>query len=407
MYKVLLLNKDYSFDLQGNVKKGGENIHESGRVDKMNIQLGGVECYLDVGWLSLLAHFEVALPLTDALKIRFYDCDSKLLRYRCGKLMTFNNPVKYDSKFRVVPGLTRYAVSDDGQVLSTYSGKVMTVGKGPNGYPTITVYDPDKSRYRSIGLHILVARAWVINKDPSINLVVNHLDGDKSNFLPSNLEWSTGTSNNLHARDTGLRTDNVNCRVYDISNGHITIFPSLSEAALWLGYSRNTVNVEMVVNGVRRPKLLKGRYYVIRDDGDFKDVDIKDLINAGGNVGPYEALNVTDKSIIVAPTIPKLSKLINVSAWNTHQALIKGSDYVTGGYQIRSVCSLPWPEPKVRRVSNLPVSIVATRDGVVKKFTSIREALTYFKCDKSTITRRIKDPSVAPYEGWSFVKDSI
>lgn len=57
-------------------------------------------------------------------------------------------------------------------------------------------------------VHRLVAYAFVENPNPSIYTEVNHKDGNKSNNLPSNLEWVTHQQNMRHARDTNLYSEN-------------------------------------------------------------------------------------------------------------------------------------------------------------------------------------------------------
>ena len=53
-------------------------------------------------------------------------------------------------------------------------------------------------------VHRLVAQAFIYNPSPATKTMVNHIDGNKQNNTVSNLEWVTGTENNIHAIKTGL-----------------------------------------------------------------------------------------------------------------------------------------------------------------------------------------------------------
>jgi len=44
-------------------------------------------------------------------------------------------------------------------------------------------------------MHVIVARAYIENKDPEKYYQVSHKGDDKCNYLPDNLEWKTGSGN--------------------------------------------------------------------------------------------------------------------------------------------------------------------------------------------------------------------
>ena len=92
----------------------------------------------------------------------------------------------------------------DGRVY-TYPEKVLKqstpkTGKGA-GYMTVHFYC--NTIRETVSVHRLVATYFVDN--PDSKGVVNHIDGNKSNNVFSNLEWVTYAENNAHALDTGLK----------------------------------------------------------------------------------------------------------------------------------------------------------------------------------------------------------
>lgn len=78
--------------------------------------------------------------------------------------------------------------------------KILSPYVEKNGYATIAVQISGKRK--KFALHSLVARAWVPGYEAG--LCVNHIDGDKANNLPSNLEWVTRARNTQHAWELGL-----------------------------------------------------------------------------------------------------------------------------------------------------------------------------------------------------------
>lgn len=79
--------------------------------------------------------------------------------------------------------------------------QLLKLGKNSDGYFLVRL---TKDRIaRTYSFHILVAKTFVPN--PNNLTEVNHIDGNKLNCLPNNLEWVTHKENMGHAVKTGLR----------------------------------------------------------------------------------------------------------------------------------------------------------------------------------------------------------
>ena len=84
-------------------------------------------------------------------------------------------------------------------------GKVFT--KSPNGqYKHMDLIGNNGEIVQSQA-HRLIAEVFVENPDPEHKTQVNHIDGNKNNNCPDNLEWVTCQENIQHAHDTGLHPE--------------------------------------------------------------------------------------------------------------------------------------------------------------------------------------------------------
>ena len=112
--------------------------------------------------------------------------------------ITINDKIAY-----AIPNLDPcYFLTEDGNVYSTKTGrpKRLIGVVGENGYRVHTFRRSGKCVREY--LHRLMADQFCV-KPEGCN-VVNHIDGNKLNNLPKNLEWVTRAENVKHAFSTGL-----------------------------------------------------------------------------------------------------------------------------------------------------------------------------------------------------------
>ena len=93
--------------------------------------------------------------------------------------------------------------------------------------------------------YVRVHRLLMESHHPDANhkLQVNHIDGNKLNNHPSNLEWCSNSANTKAAYDLGLYKDTKACRVVAIhkDTGSKREFNSIRECATALNLNRKTI----------------------------------------------------------------------------------------------------------------------------------------------------------------------
>ncbi|APV42114.1 hypothetical protein PFAS1_23340 [Pseudomonas frederiksbergensis] len=143
------------------------------------------------------------------------------------------------------PGLSgRYMVSSWGRVKRIAHSYITLTGiqknhserilqrKKTEDYPRFNLQEDGKAKAYLV--HRLIAQAFVPN--PHEYSCVNHIDGDKSNPHPENLEWCTHQQNMQHAIETGLSKFSVPVMCADGGSGFW--FPSLKSAVEHTGVSK-------------------------------------------------------------------------------------------------------------------------------------------------------------------------
>lgn len=403
MFKVFHPNSDYEFDLKGYFRLNGKITPHSGD-DMINILIQNETYQLSRVWLGLIAHYEVAdLKVRDLLKIVFEDCSSKVIGLKCGSLMVHVSPIYLEGSFALVPGFPRFLINQNGDVKSRITGRILKKAIGPYGYPYVNVYDPDKERWRSVSVHILVARTFVPNRFPNLRWYVNHKNGNKLDYRVSNLEWSTSSENNTHAVNTALRNDNEPCRVRNVLTGEITEHASIG-AGLRSAGLRSKSKKLFRFNGKKNIPILFMGKYEIKTVGDKSPWFHKVIsINPADQLrGPYQFLNTATGQEGEGEYISSLVKLTGVTLDRITNVLRSKEPRVVENYYFRTKSNDPWPKDFIHVKFHEPrkIEVENLNDGKILRFGSIRQATKVIGLDKRTLKQKLKNGGI--YRNWYF-----
>ena len=104
---------------------------------------------------------------------------------------------KYGELYKPVRGFSRYGVSNIGNVHSIDRGKVLKPFKDTGGYYRVKLFGSGKPK--QIGVHQLVAVAFLGHEINGYEKVVDHIDGDITN----NKAWNLQVTTQLHNHEKG------------------------------------------------------------------------------------------------------------------------------------------------------------------------------------------------------------
>lgn len=466
MYKYITGNHLFKISLSGEIINSFEDYIPActPAVDGKNVTL---DIYkerktINLERLSLLSHYEVDLPehIRDKLDdINFVKVQriSKILGRRLKDMMFFNKPISIGKSYRLIPEFTKYMINKRGVIRNVWTGEIvkhqLTLS---NGYTTVIIYSPRHGSNRNILVHRLVASAWVENSNIFTKHYVNHIDGNKTNFHTDNLEWTTISENNKHAIATGLRSDNVLCRVRNIHTGEVTQFTSVTNACAHMGMGTKNL---IALTGTRSGKIINGkwefkvdtdntpwvftengkqkssRYVITVTDTDGSKITFYDVVSMirkyklwnmksqsiacakerllkeqpqliidvvdNDASGPYYAKCIRTGKVLKSDTIRLLAKMVRLTYSSTHLALHRGGNKVSNGYLFRIGDDGGWPTDFVHHIC-ASRCILATElsTGNELQFKSLRDASTHFGVDRCVIKLRVKNGK--EFNGWIF-----
>jgi hypothetical protein len=171
-----------------------------------------------------------------------------------------------------------YYINKLGQIKNIETGKLLKSSKIRNYY-SIHLFSDNKKRL-DIRLHRLVASTFLINPDPIIYSVVNHIDHNSENNCLFNLEWTTQTINNSIVK--GKRRYISKDKLME----YVALGDNKEELFTINRVNNKGYNIDQIVVSIYNKCKYKG-YYWKRSRESKKEKALK-LIGYSGNLDDYE-----------------------------------------------------------------------------------------------------------------------
>lgn len=176
------------------------------------------------------------------------------------------NKAMHSGKWVEVKHNRNYLISIKGEVFSKHTEKEIAHNLRADGYVTVNLWQNNKGKVHY--LHRLLLEHFSSEKPQD---TVNHIDGNKSNNVLSNLEWMSYRDNNIHAIENNLngteqRRNNkssIKVEKRDLNGKLIKVYPSMRQAERETGVTATEIG-----HGIRKGWNYGG--YQWFHEGDYK-----------------------------------------------------------------------------------------------------------------------------------------
>ena len=211
-------------------------------------------------------------------------------------------------EFKHIPGFSKYLINSKGELFNQTEQRLQSTYKDANGY-VMCGATHDAGRRVIIGIHRLLALAFLEYTEKVNILDVNHKNGLKDDNRLENLEWSTRSDNNKHACATGLKSDNNPVIVKNFYTGEITSYFSQAECARALGIGNTTVDLRVKSRGLKL--FPSGLLFKRKSDGD----DWLEKLEYGNSNGIKKSIvleNQNTNEVKKFPSIASAAKFLGI-----------------------------------------------------------------------------------------------
>lgn len=127
----------------------------------------------------------------------------------------------------VIPDWPKYLASPDGRIYSRYIDRFMSATYTKRGWLKLKFQYPNENRSKLMLVHRAIALAFMGPPTNPSESDIDHLDGDKENNAPTNLEYVSKRENTERAQRSGAFKKNFHIRVVDTYTGNTETYYSI------------------------------------------------------------------------------------------------------------------------------------------------------------------------------------
>ncbi len=177
------------------------------------------------------------------------------------KLIEWSNGYYYISNMGRCKREFHIVIDVNGKKLPRKTKILTPVYNKVSGYYQYNIATPDKKSKKEY-VHRLVAFAFVSNPNPELYNQVNHIDGDKSNNVYTNLEWVNEKLNMEHASKHGLINRDSEKRKEQASKNLLKALEVVKKATAKYDENGNLIEITNMQGNIQFARLsYKGFYY--------------------------------------------------------------------------------------------------------------------------------------------------